>query len=374
MKFRSFFWTITVGSVTIFLVSMVGLGWMASNSAVNLLKGGVNTFPSGVVFVPKQAPAMVSLLANPEKINALRQVSLPLKDRQGDRQQWQQWEQDWAAKIGLDYLKDLKPWLGEEMTLAITTLDSDRNPKNGVQPGYLLAAQTKNIDLAQESLRNLYGSLDQVSVEQYKGANIIATSKASRVWSGVVVGNFVLFANQPQILREAINQAQAVNLNLEQSSYYQTALNNISQPHIGIGYIDVLGLSAWLDKTAITTLSNHPQTLLVSLSVKRSDLAAKTWLIETQDNFNDYSINELNKSFLNNPELQQIFASLPFDSNNSAYINIKAGKSLLEDQIPLYKISKLAIQSLFPHLKAIAVKKLGKVNNISRVNILFELD
>ena len=371
MKFRSFFWTITVGAITIFLIGMVGLGWMASKSAVNLLKGGVNTFPSGTAFIPKQAPAVVSLLANPEKINALRQVSLPLKDRQGDRLEWQQLEQDLAAKIGLNYPRDIKPWLGEEITLAITTLDSDRNFNNGVQPGYLVVAQAKNTDLAQESLRNLYGSLDQVSVEKYKGANIIVTSKASHVWSGVVVGNFVLFANQPQILKEAINQAQAIDLNLEQSDYYQTTLNNISQPHIGIGYIDVLGLSAWLDKTAITTLSNHPQTLLVSLSIKRADLAAKTWLIEAEDKSNNYS---RNKSFLNNPELQQIFASLPFDSNNSAYINIKEGKSLLEDRIPLYKLSKLAIQSLFPHLKAIAIKNLGKENNISRANILFKLD
>ena len=80
------------------------------------------------------------------------------------------------------------------------------------------------------------------------------------------------------------------------------------------------------------------------------------------------------KSFLDNPELQQILASLPFDNQNSAYVDIKSGKSLLEDKIPLYKVSKLAIQSLFPHLKAIAIQNLGKQENISRANILFKLD
>ena len=370
MKFRSFFWTITVGAATIFLVSIVGLGWLASQSSVSLLKGGVNQFPNGAVFIPKQAPAMISLLANPEKINALRQVTLPLKKRKSDRAEWQQWEQDLAAKIGLDYQKDLKVWLGDEITLGITSLDVDGNAGNGAQPGYILAAETKNNSLAQKSLRNFYSDLDSVTIEQYKGANIIATNQSSSVWSGVVVGNFVLFANQPQILKEAINQAQAVDLNLARSDYYQNALNSIQQPHIGIGYADVLGLSAWLDKSARAKTYNQGQTLGISLSVKRSDLAAQTVLIET-DNVLD---SEIVKSFLNNSELQQIFASLPFDSNNSAYIDIKGGKSLLEDKIPLYKVSKLAIQSLFPHLKAIAIQNLGKQDNISRANILFKLD
>lgn len=370
MKFRSFFWTIIAGAITIFLIGMVGLGWIATQSAVNLLKGGVNTFPTGALFVPKQAPATVSLLANPEKINALRQVSLPLQDRKSDRLEWQQWEKDLTAKIGFDYQRDFKPWLGDEVTLAITTLDYDGNSRNGVQPGYILAAETRSTSLAQESLRNFYSGFDNVKVEQYKGTNIIATDKIPSVWSGVVVGNFVLFANQSTILKQAINQAQAIDLNLEQSDYYQTVLNNISQPHIGIGYIDVLALSSWLDKSGISTPYSDRH-LGISLSIKRSDLAAQTILIEEKEAFNN---SLTTKSFLDNPELQQIFASLPFDDQDAAYINIKGGKSLLEDKIPLYKVSKLAIQSLFPHLKAIAIQNLGKQDNISRANILFKLD
>ncbi|MGD1921432.1 MAG: DUF3352 domain-containing protein [Pleurocapsa sp.] len=293
MKFRSFFWTITAGAIIIFLVSMVGLGWIATRrSAVNLLKGGVNTFPSGAVFVPKQAPAMVSLLANPEKINALRQVTLPLKDRKGDRQQWQQWEQDLTAKIGLDYQKDIKPWLGDEITLAITALDLDRTSRNGAQPGYILAAETKNTKLAKECLRDFYSQQDKVDIEQYKGANIISTNKNSSIWSGVVVGNFVLFANQPRILKEAINQAQAINLSLEQSDYYQAVLNNILQPHIGIGYVDVLSFSAWLDKSAVFVHSNNQETLGMSLSINKSDLAAQTLLLEAENTLDNFATNK----------------------------------------------------------------------------------
>lgn len=364
MKFRSFFWTITVGSIAIFLSAMVGLGWIATQSSVGLLTGGVNRVPAGTAFVSKQAPAMVSLLTNPEKLNGLRQATLPLKERKGDRTEWQEWEQDLTAKIGFDYRQDIKPWLGDEITFAITSLDSDRTAKNGVQPGYILAAETKNTKLAQECLRDFYRQQD-VSIEQYKGANIISTSKNSPIWSGVVVGDFVLFANQAQILKEAIERAQAIDLNLQHSDYYQTALNDISQPHIGIGYADALGLSAWLNKSALATYDNQP-TLAVSLSIKGSNLAARLASIGGE--------NSLGNTFLDNPELKQILASLPFDENNSAYIDIKGKKSLLEDKIPLYKVTKLAIQSLFPHLKAIAIQNLGKEDNISRANILFKLD
>ena len=369
MKFRSFFWTITVGSIAIFLSGMVGLGWIATQSSVGLLTGGVNRFPAGTAFVSKQAPAMVSLLTNPEKLNGLRQASLPLNKRKSDRTEWQEWEQDLLAKIGLSYRQDIKPWLGDEITFAIASLDNDRTAKNGVQPGYILAAETRNTKLAQECLRDFYRQ-HNVSIEQYKGANIISTERNSAIWSGVVVGDFVLFANQPEILKEAIERAQAVDLNLQHSDYYQTALNDISQPHIGIGYADVSGLSAWLDKSPVFVRSDEGQ-IAVSLSIKGSNLAAYLASIEGENNL-DNSLT--NKSFLDNPEVKQILASLPFDKNNSAYIDIKGRKSLLEDKIPLYKVSKLAIQSLFPHLKAIAIQNQGREDNISRANILFKLD
>lgn len=369
MKFRSFFWTLITGAVTIFLVGMVGLGWITTQSSLNLLQGGVNRFPAGVVFVPKQALAMISLLSNPDQLYGLRQVNLPLQKRYSDRQEWQQWEKDLVAKIGFDYQQDLKPWLGKEVTLAITALDYDRNPNNGAQPGYLLATATKNAQLAQKSLNNFYRDLEHTNIEEYKGTKIISAN-TKNIWNSVVVGNFVLFANYPQILKEAINQAQAVNLNLEQSEYYQTVLHNISQPHIGIGYIDVLGLSAWLNKLAVSTPSNSKQTLGISLAIKQADLSANIALSETSDSAN----NLVSKSFLNNPELQQILSSLPFDASNSAYIDIQDSKSLLSAKIPLYRVTKLAIQSLFPHLKAIAIQNMGKQDKISRTNILFELD
>ena len=156
MKFRSFFWVLVVGAVSTFILGLLGMGWLASQSSLALLRGGVTNLPQGAVFVPKQAPAMVSVVRNPERLYALRQASLPLNERSRDRAEWRAWEQSLTAKIGFDYQRDWQPWLGEELTFAITSLDSDRNPRNGAQPGYLLAAATKNSKLATKSLANVY--------------------------------------------------------------------------------------------------------------------------------------------------------------------------------------------------------------------------
>ena len=249
MKFPAFFRTLLVGAIAISLVAFLGWGWLISRSSLALLAGGVDRFPQAATYLPKQAPAMVSLLTNPDRLNALHQASLPLSERRSDRLEWQQWERDLANKIGFDYQRDLKPWLGDEVTFAIANLDLDRGDKSRVRPGYILAMATKNPKLAQECLRDFYRDKNSTTIETYKRANIIIPNGNSSLWSSVVVGDFVLFANSPQLLREAINQAQAVDLNLQQSLAYRTALADVDRPHIGIGYFDVLGLSAWLDKS-----------------------------------------------------------------------------------------------------------------------------
>jgi Protein of unknown function (DUF3352) len=373
MKFRSFFWTLLIGAITLFLVVVASLGWIVTQSSINLLKGGVNTFPQAAIFIPKQSPAMVSLLTNPEKLDALRQVSLPLQRRQSDRQEWQQWETDLLQTTGFDYQRDLKPWLGDELTLAITSLDSERNPNNGAQPGYLLAAATKNTQLAQKTLGNFLAEKTNLNLESYKGVNIVSQSasksKDPSIWASAVVGDFVLFANQPQILKQAINQAQAVNLNLEQADSYQTALSYIKRPHVGVAYINIPGTLAWLDKSATVTKPKTEQILSLSLAINSSGLTAETALIGGDE---AEITAQLPKSWLNNPELQQIFNYINFNQHHSTYIDLTAKTSLLD--IPIYKVSKLALQSLFPHLKAIAIKKENNQDDVQRIKISLKLD
>ena len=367
---RSFIKILTTGAIAFTVLTIVSIIAIATQSSIGLLRG-VNTLPSGTAFVPKQAPAIISILANPEQLYSIRQVTLPLKNRKSDRQEWQQWTRNNLNKLGLDY-QQLKPWLGNELTLAVTALDYDRNSDNGVQPGYLLAAKIKNPQLATESLEKLYSQDRSVL---YKGANIITYSPQARganIRSYAIVGDFVLFANHPQIIREAINQAQAVNLNLQHSDDYRKAIANITQPHIAIAIIDVTKTLAWSNKLAVVEPEEKEidRTLSAFLSIADKDLVAHTALTNSADSQDSLSVL---RSLLNNSELEQIFEYLFVRGEGSSYVDLTA-KTPTSTQTPFYEVAKSAIKGLFPHLEAIALKDKGSENNISRTEILFKLD
>ena len=289
MKPRVFFLTLATGAIAFLAVTIWSIYWIVSQSPLSLLSGGVNNYPQATMFVPKQAPAMVSLLVNPEKLGSLRQLGIPINQRKRSRLEWNELKTNLLSKTGLDYQRDIKPWLGEEITLAVTSLDYDRNSENGVQPGYLLATATKDTQLAKEFLQISFSEqaiTDDIDLvfEEYKGVSIIyqqslTTEANPNIWASAVVGNFVLFANQPQVIKEAINNAQAVNLNLDRASYYQSALDTIVQPRIGLAYVNLPGTSAWLDGSSVPETPDIEQTLTVTLSVKRAGLAAETALI-----------------------------------------------------------------------------------------------
>jgi hypothetical protein len=555
MKLRAFFGTLATGAIAALTVTIWSIYLIVSQSPLNLLGGGVNDYPQATLFVPRQAPAMVSLLVNPEKLDALRQLGIPLNKRRRSHLEWDELKTNLLAKTGLDYRHDIKPWLGEEITLAVTSLDYDRNASNGVQPGYLLATATKDTELAREFLQISFSeqAIDEnidLVFERYKGVSIIyqrslTTTVNPKIWASAVVGNFVLFANQPQVIKEAINNAQAVSLNLERANYYQSALDTIVQPRIGLAYINLPGASAWLDGAAIPD-SDAEQTLTVTLSVKQAGVAAETALIgvrgesdrtpslnqpvtalsylpsenivalagkdlaglwqqitkgidaqsplaqlvnevlasvetplgvnlsedifawvtgeyalsvidlperdnlgwlfaaETNENNTDsdraiahlddlarqqglnvgeFNVNDIeitawtklkttsgksavslnadvrgahastdnyvfladsletivgalnrSDSFLSNQKVQKILASLPQVNDGYVYVNFADGKTIIEEKLPIVRVIELAGQSLFSHIRAIAITSQGSQNGVRRATVIFNLD
>ena len=279
MKRRSFFSGLIIAVVALLLLGAGGFYWIAAQSPLGLLRQGAETTPSAAIFVPKQAPAMMSLLVNPDKLEQFRQVVAHPADRRRSRQEITQFKQSLLANTGLEYERDVQPWLGDEITIALTTVDFDRDPVNGNQPGYLLAIATKDPERSREFLQLFWQkraiSGDDLSFEQYQGVKLIyavvpsgekavaATKKAQRkdldaipdslfpvpaLASAVVGDQFVLFANHPKVLRDAITNVQAVDLNLSNAKPYAQALDTLTQPRIGLTVVNLPQLTAWLEK------------------------------------------------------------------------------------------------------------------------------
>jgi hypothetical protein len=288
MKRRNFFLSLTLGVIAILAIAIVNLINILAKSPLKLLQGGITEEPTAAMFVSRQAPIMLSLQVNPDRLEAFTDLATPISQRKKSHGEYQEIKDSILSNTQINYARDIQPWLGEEATLAVTSLDFDRNYQNGVQPGYLCAISTKNKNLAKEFLQASFsqqaivGELE-LEFENYKGVNLIyqnpLTPNQKSTLASAIVGNFILFANHPKVLKEAINNVQASDLSLQQSSDYQNALKTITNPRIGIAFINLPSLSAWIGKKPLPETPEIQQMLTLALALKSEGLVAQTALI-----------------------------------------------------------------------------------------------
>ncbi|MDZ8032568.1 DUF3352 domain-containing protein [Nostoc sp. DedSLP04] len=269
---RSFIGFIVAGAIALLVIAIAGFYWFFAKSPANLIAS--SSGPGAAIFVSKLSPAMVSLLTNPDRLQALER-----------EEELSKLKTSLFAKSGIDYKQDIQPWLGDEITLAITSLDIDRDPENGQQPGYLLALATKQPEKSREfvellfSKRALAGA--NLAVEQYKGVKLISdNSQPERdLLAGAVVGEgFVLFANDPKVLRDAINNVQAPDLNLTSSPEYKKATKERLKGGLAVAFLNLPIVAKWqglelpeqLYNSQIISLVLNPQGLLAETSILTS--------------------------------------------------------------------------------------------------------
>ncbi|OKH16140.1 hypothetical protein NIES592_00200 [Fischerella major NIES-592] len=245
MKQALFFRSLAAIAMMLLFISIPGCsGLSGTNSFVGI--SGTTQQPGAAIFVSQQAPVMMSMLVNPDKLQVL--------EREGELSKL---KTSLLASTGLDYKQDIQPWLGNEITLAVTTEDIDRDPSNGQQPGYLMALATKNPEKSREfvdllfSKRAIAGA--NLTTEQYEGIKLIfdspqvdPKSKMQNSLAGAVIGDdFVLFANDPKVLREAINNVQGPDLNITTSSQYQQAVKQIPKGALAVAFLNLPNIAQW---------------------------------------------------------------------------------------------------------------------------------
>ncbi|MEH1790625.1 DUF3352 domain-containing protein [Nostoc sp.] len=283
---RSFIGFIVAGAIALLVIAIASFYWFFTKSPANLIASTGQ--PGAAIFVSKLSPAMVSLLANPDHLQAL--------DRE---EELSKLKTSLFAKSGIDYKQDIQPWLGNEITLAIATLDIDRDPENGQQLGYLLALATKQPEKSREfvelffSKRALAGA--NLAVEQYKGVKLISDnqeeitkekiqnpkSKIQNYLAGAVVGEgFVLFANDPKVLRDAINNVQAPDLNLTSSPEYQKATKQLPKGGLAVAFLNLPIVAKWQGLELPEQLYNSQ---IISLALNPKGLLAETTFLTSSE-------------------------------------------------------------------------------------------
>ena len=311
MKLRSFFYLLATLVAGLLLTGTIAFFWLFAQSPLGLLNGSRQP-PSAAMFVSKQAPVMASLLVNPDRLTTLRQIIVKPGDRRQARAELDQVKQGIVSAMGLDYRRDLQPWLGNEITIAVTSRDIDRDLKNGQQPGYLVAMSTQDSQRSREFLqvfwqkRAIAGA--DLIFESYKGTQLIygrdlkdpeAGEKSSerssqtvaqispRSWASAVVGNqFILFANSPKVLRDAINTVQATELGLASSADYQTAIASLDRGRVGLVFLNLPQIAALTGEAptgaqppTTSVQTGTYESLAIGVGLDRQGLVAETALL-----------------------------------------------------------------------------------------------
>lgn len=269
---RSVFFRFLAASLIVLLISIIG---NESAFAASPFGAKSDTMqPGATIFVPKQAPVMVSIF-NPERLQSQEKSELS------------KLKTNLLANSGIDYRKDVQPWLGDEITLAVTSLDFDRDADNGQQPGYLMALATKAPEKSREFVQLLFSKRvlagADLNVEEYAGIKVIYDNSQPEkgMLAGAVVGNqYVLFANDPKVLREAINNVQAPDLNLTTSSLYQEATKQASIGSLGIAFLNLPIVAEW---QGIKLPIQIYDTQLVSFTLNQKGLLAETVALASKE-------------------------------------------------------------------------------------------
>ncbi|NJL46786.1 MAG: DUF3352 domain-containing protein [Leptolyngbyaceae cyanobacterium SM2_5_2] len=305
MKFRTFIVPLAVIAGLVLVVGLGLLGGFGLRTPLYLIERGGSANPAALQFVPKQSPVVASVLARPDRLSQLWEYLAKPKLRPGIKADMAQIERILLANTGLSYERDLQPWLGEEITVAVVSTDLDQDSTNGLSPGYLVALSCRDSALARRTLelfwQNRALSGDALTFEEVAGNRLIyANRQAERprlsrepgleqLATVLVANRFVLAANHPEVLRQALRAAQATEANLLSDQRYRLALRTLPPERVGLLAANLSKAASWLTgegaegTTPLTletlgTPDNQVDWGLVSVGLNRQGIVAEVAL------------------------------------------------------------------------------------------------
>lgn len=245
--------------------------------------------PESAHFIPDTTALMVSLTGNsPLKMAGNGSV--------GASSQLTDLPAALLASGGIDYQKDIRPWVSDEITFALTNLDKE-------QPGYLLAVKTRNNRDSDAFLERIWQqqAIDgqTINFERYAGVDLISADVSPNLATSASLpgllkpvrylttakldDHFVLIANQRQVLEQAVDTSKKQGTQLAKRAEYKTAIATLNQKQqSGIAYLDLEKLIPAISGQAATTPPTY-RSLGIAFGESRQGLLAETALIASGD-------------------------------------------------------------------------------------------
>ena len=243
---------IIVAIVALVVVVFNVYSWAITHRSILLLNRDRPQLPITALFVPTNAPATISLIANLDELVNLNRLAVPAAHQLAARRAMRQWQQQIGARLHLNYRREIAPWLGEEITVAMTALDFDRIPRNGAQPGYLAILSSRNPEVSSRTIQAWWAkqvATNRLKFETYQGIKL-GYNRRDQLASAIVNDRYIVFANHPQVLKAAIDSSYPPQLSIRDNPDYQQVVAANSHHKIGIGYARLPALNQWLGPAA----------------------------------------------------------------------------------------------------------------------------
>ncbi|MBW4462608.1 MAG: DUF3352 domain-containing protein [Nodosilinea sp. WJT8-NPBG4] len=306
MKFRSFIRPLAIAAGLVLVLGLGLLGRLTLNTPLYLIERGGQAQPQALQFVPKQSPVVASVLVRPDRLASLWEYLAAPRLRQETRHDQELIAQALLANTGLNYSRDIQPWLGEEVTAAMVTPDLDQDPTNGTTPGYLVALACNDSAAAQAALelywQNRAIAGDALTFEDFSGNRLIyarrsaprsAQAETASLATALVANRYVLATNHPDVLRQALTAAQSTDLNLQSDRRYKAALGKLPSQRVGLLALNLPTVSQWLnpdrnfaeplvDLGDLGTADDQVGWALLSWQLSREGLVGHTALLAAQ--------------------------------------------------------------------------------------------
>jgi Protein of unknown function (DUF3352) len=238
---------------------------IAAGSAAGLLVGGaiawwslqkpvIAGLPAGADIIPQDAALTVSLSTNERQWQQLRQFGTPTTEAAFSKN-WAQFYNQLLSANGFEFDRDIKPWIGSEMTIAFLAPAALSNPQNPqqVQPYSadplkgdappVLVLPIANPAKAQELLSQPKVANGQAWVDRdYKGIKIREVQgKTEHAYAAAVLGDrYVVISPDSKAIEQVVDTFKGKAAIVRTSGYSQafTQLKTESSPLLRV-YVNV---------------------------------------------------------------------------------------------------------------------------------------
>jgi hypothetical protein len=156
-----------------------------------------------------------------------------------------------VGRLGLDYAADLRPWLGDQLSVALLV---GEEPAGG---SVLLLASVREPDLARQGLARVAADWGEPTVEPYQGVDVVTTDGLAYA----VLDDLAIVAFDGGPVRSALDAESGRAASLAGEAAFSAQMRKVPNDHLAAAYLDLgalartIGVEVQLDGFATASLA-----------------------------------------------------------------------------------------------------------------------